>query len=104
MIEKVMRVDLIGPFRVAGIGIARENCRGPEIVATALVGIPGALIGGSVVNQVELGIIGDPAPYRAAAHLPSIGGPACDTQVLALETVVEGLEVVLDKDAALGCG
>src|SRR4051794_41643451 len=80
MIEKVMRVDLIGPFRAAGIGIARENCRGPEIVATALVGIPGAWIGGTVVNQVELGIIGDPAPYRAAAYLPPIGGASFVTQ------------------------
>jgi hypothetical protein len=82
MIEEVVRVDLIGPFGAPGIRVAREDRGGPEVIAAALIGIPGAWVSRAVVDQVQLGVIGDPAPYRTAADLPAIGRPACDAEVL----------------------
>src|SRR4051794_17976274 len=84
VVEEVMRVDLVGPFGAPRIGIAGEDHSAPEVIAAALVGIPWARIGGAVIDQVEFGIVGDPAPDRAAPNLPAIRGPTGDAEILAL--------------------
>ena len=49
MIEQIVRIDLISPFGGAGIGVASEDCRRPQIVAWPLVRIPGARVCGAVI-------------------------------------------------------
>ncbi|MGY2937866.1 hypothetical protein ACVWZ6_007468 [Bradyrhizobium sp. GM6.1] len=97
VVEQVVRVDLVSPFGAAGVGVAGKDCGAPEIVAAALVGVPWARIGCAVVDQIEFGIVGDPSPHRAAADLPAVGRPRLHAEILALETVVERLEVVADQ-------
>ena len=48
VIEKVVRAELVEPVRFAGIRVARENSRGPFVVAGPLLGIPRAGIAGPV--------------------------------------------------------
>src|SRR5205823_5355763 len=83
VIEQIVRVELIGPFGVTRVGVTSEDRRAPEIVAAALVRVPGAWIGSTVVDQVEIGIVRDPAPNRAAPNLPAVGRPALHAEVLA---------------------
>src|SRR5207248_3277699 len=75
VIESIVRAELIEPARLAGIRIAREHSAGPLVVAGTQLGIPRSGIGGTVEDQVEVGIVGDESPHVAAAGLPSIGWP-----------------------------
>ncbi len=58
---KVVRIELIGPMRGAHVGVARKECRGPKVVAGALVRVPWTGVGAPVVKQVEVRIVGEPA-------------------------------------------
>src|SRR3954468_24296727 len=72
--------------------MAREDRRRPLVVTGTYFGIPGARIGGAVVDEIELGIVCDPAPGAAAADLPLIRGPRRDPEILALIHLVKRLE------------
>src|SRR3546814_3137429 len=74
--------QLIDPLRHAGIGVAGEDRHRPLVVAGALDRVPGAGIARAVVDQVQLRIVGDPAPRRAAADLPLVAFPGGEALVL----------------------
>ena len=76
VVPGVVRRLLIGPLRLSGIGIPREDRHRPFVVAGPLVGIPGSGVSGAVIEKVEFGIVAVPAPGRAAASLPLIPFPA----------------------------
>src|SRR5262245_59347237 len=67
---------LIGPLRFSSIRIAGEDRHGPFVVARPLVRIPRSGVSGTVIEEVEFGIIAVPAPGGAAATLPLIALPA----------------------------
>ena len=67
-------------------------------------GFHGPGIAGAVIDQVEVGIVGDPAPDVAAADLPGIRRPGRDAEVLALVAFVERLEVWADQHVLVGTG
>ena len=54
IVVEIVRIELVGPHRLAGIGIAREDGGRPFVVAFALVGIPRAGIAGAVEDQIGL--------------------------------------------------
>ena len=54
IVVEIVRIELIGPHRLAGIGVAREDRGGPFVVAFALVGIPRPGIAGAVEDQIGL--------------------------------------------------
>ena len=104
LVVEVVRAALVEPARLAGVGVAGEDAGGPLVVAGPLVGVPGAGIAGAVVEQVQLGVVGDPAPDRAAALLPGVRRPGRDAEVLALVAVVERLEARGRSARPVGAG
>ena len=54
--------------------------------------------------QVAAGVVGDPAPHRAAADLPRVGRPGRDPRSLPRSRGVEGLEVRADQHILVGAG
>src|ERR1700733_2435536 len=70
----VMRVILQRPFGGAGIGITREQRRGPFVVAWTLLLVPRTRIGGAVIDQVEVRIVSDPSPHRSSSGPPGVAG------------------------------
>ena len=69
-----MRRRLIDPFRHARSRRGKFRRRIP-IVAGRCDGFQVEGIAGAVIEQVELGVIGQPAPDRAAAGLPLVTLP-----------------------------
>ena len=53
----VMRRELVKPFCLSGVGIAREYPGRPFVVAGPLLMIPRPRVRGAVIDEVELGII-----------------------------------------------
>jgi len=78
VIPFVMRSHLIGPGRDARIGIAGEDGGRPFVVARPLRGIPSSRIATAVENQIELRIVGVPAPGCAASQLPLVAAPSLE--------------------------
>jgi hypothetical protein len=68
------------------------------------VRIPRSRIGGAVIDEVELGIVGHETPDRAAADLPRFRRPARHPQVGALVARIERLEFRTDEHVAVGAG
>ena len=99
-----MRIDLIGPARLPRVGVAGEERRRPFVVTGTLVRIPRTGIAAPVINQVEIGIVGDPAPDVAAADLPRLRGPARLPEILAAILRIEWLEVRTDQHVRIGPG
>src|SRR3954468_14950479 len=97
MVPEVVRAPLVEPARGAGIGVAGEDAGGPVVAARPRLRVPGAGIAGAVVDQVELGVIGDPTPDIAAALFPGPRRPGGDAEILAALLVVEGLVVRADQ-------
>ena len=62
VVPAVVRGDLVGPDRLAGIRVAREDHRTPLVVARAHVRVPDAGVGRPVVEQVEIRVVGEPGP------------------------------------------
>src|SRR5207248_6029832 len=75
VIMLVVRIDLIGPDRLAGFGTPRENRASPLVVSWTHFRIPGSGIRRAVINKVEVGIEGKPAPAGAPADLPRLTRP-----------------------------
>ncbi len=74
---------LIDPARHASVGIARPDGHRPLVVAGALLRVPGRGIAGAVVDQVELRIVGHPAPGAAASCFPLLAFPRLEARILA---------------------
>src|SRR6185503_2892355 len=55
----------------------------------------------AVVEEVELGVVGVPAPSGAAAPLPLVALPGADAEVLALVRRIVGIRVAVDQDFAV---
>src|SRR5882724_18510 len=71
---------LIGPLRMPGVRLRREDGHRPLVVARPLVGVPGPRVADAVVEEVELGVVGIPAPGGATAALPLIALPGGDAE------------------------
>src|SRR4029078_3428178 len=61
-------------------------------------------IRGAIIDEVELRGVADPAPHRAAAILPMVWRPARDPEILGLQGIIEGLEVIADQHVLVGPG
>src|SRR5689334_1247769 len=81
VIVHVMRRDLVSPNGLPARGTSGEDGASPFVIAGTHVGIPRPRIAGAIVDEVELRIVGDPAPTVAAADLPGCARPGFDTQV-----------------------
>src|ERR1019366_1879083 len=55
----------------------------PLVIAWPLLRIPGRRVARPVIDEVQLGIIGNPAPRGAAADLPLIALPSGEARLLA---------------------
>ena len=99
----VVRIDLIRPDRLAGRGPARKERGRPFVIAGPLVGVPGARIGCAVIDQVEFGIVGDPAPAGSSADLPLLALPGFRPDRSAVHCI-ERLEIRPDQDVFVGSG
>src|SRR5262245_42622896 len=66
---------LIDPFRHAGVWIARPDGHRPLVVARPLLWIPGRRITGAVIDEVQLGIVGNPSPGASSSDFPLIAFP-----------------------------
>src|SRR5688500_4223412 len=104
MVEQIVRVPLVVPLRLAIVRVARKRTRCPLVVTGALLRIPRTGIGGSVVNEVERGIIGDPAPRRPSADFPGFRRPGSDAEILSFVVRIERLERVADQYIRIGPG
>src|ERR1700722_11638577 len=93
----VVRVILQRPFGGAGIGIACEQRRGPFVVAWTLLLVPRARIAGAVIDQVQVGIVGDPSPHRSSSGLPGVGRPGLDAEIGAVIRRIERAESGADQ-------
>src|SRR5204863_8587928 len=54
--------ELIRPHESPVLRSARQYARAPLVVPEALLGVVGRGIPGAVINEIELGIVGNPAP------------------------------------------
>ena len=104
VIPEVVRRHLIEPDRFAGIGVAREDAGGPLVVARTLLVIPRTRVRCSVVDEIQLRVVRDPAPHRAAAVAPGVGRPRVDAEIPAAVGGVERLEARADEDLLVGPG
>src|SRR5262249_57544082 len=55
----------------------------PFIVTWPLTRVPGRGIAGTIVDEVQLRIVGDPTPGAAAPGLPLVALPSLDARVIA---------------------
>ena len=94
----VMGRHLIDPLGHAGVRIAREDGHRPLVVARTLLRIPGRGIARTVIDEVQAGIIGQPAPCAAAADLPLVALPGLDARILADRLAEFGGLVGIDQD------
>src|SRR4030081_2472421 len=83
VIPLVMRGHLIDPAGHAGVDVPRKDGHRPAIVTRPLFRIPGRGVARSLIYQVQLGIVGVPAPRRSAADLPLFSLPEAKAGVLA---------------------
>src|SRR5262249_61878526 len=83
VVPLVVGRHLIDPLGHAGVGIAREDSHRPFVVTRPLTRVPGRGVARTVVDEVQLRIIRDPAPGAAAADLPLVALPRLDARVLA---------------------
>jgi len=104
VVEHVVRRQLIGPYGFAGGGPAREDRVGPLVVAGPLLGVPRAGVRGAVVDEVEVGVVGDPAPHRPAADLPRFRRPRRDAELGHAVRGVERPEARTDQHVAVRAG
>ena len=77
----VMGRHLIEPLGHAGIGVAGHDGHRPLVVARTLRRVPGRGVAGAVIDQVQVRVIGIPAPGGAAADLPLVAFPAVEAAV-----------------------
>src|SRR5438552_8040119 len=100
----IVRSHLIGPYGLTCFRATSKQGRRPFVVAWTLVWIPRTRIAGAVVDQVEVWIIGYPAPGRASANLPQVGWPSLHTQILLAVLSVKWLEIRPDTHVRIWPG
>src|SRR5207237_9011526 len=104
VIVQIVRRPLVKPARLPGIKIARENARGPFVVARTLVGIPRPGISGTVIDEVGGGIVSHPAPHRAAADFPRFRRPRFDPEIRAAVLLIKWMELIADQHIGIVAG
>src|SRR5206468_1132248 len=67
------------------------------VVAFALLRIPRPRIRRAVIDEIEVGVVGQEPPGRAAADLPCLGRPRRHAEILALVLAVIRLEAATDQ-------
>ena len=77
----VMGRHLIDPLGHPGIGVAGKDGHRPLVVARTLRRVPGGGVAGAVIDQVQVRVIREPAPDRAAADLPLVAFPGLERAV-----------------------
>ena len=102
VVPHVVRRHLECPHHLAGVRIARQNRGSPLVVTGALVLIPRPGIAGAVINEIERGIIGEPAPHRATTCFPCVARPRRSAEVLPPIVGVERLEFRTDLHVLVG--
>ena len=99
VVPRIVRRHLIHPANLTRLRVLGPQRHRPLVVARTLVGVPRARVTRAVIEQVQRGIVGVPAPRRTAATLPLIALPRRDAEVLPLRGRIRGLErVVRDAD------
>ena len=104
IIPGVVRSHLVRPRSHPSVRIAGEERGGPFVVARPLRGIPRSRVSAPVIDQVELGIVGIPAPGGAAAELPLVVGPGLEARIPANQLLggsIDGL-VGIEQDVCVG--
>ena len=81
VVPAVVRRELIRPHQRSVARPPREHAVGPFVLARPLLGVVRTGIAGPEVDEVELGIVGDPAPNRCATAAPGIALPRRDADV-----------------------
>ena len=110
IVPLIERRHLVDPLHLARIDVAGEDAHGPLVVELAAVAIllgdrlgaailrrPQSRITRSVVHQVQVRIVGIPAPRRTAAPLPLIAGISADAEILAGFAVLRVLRIGLRR-------
>ena len=92
---------LIDPLGHAGVGVARKDGHRPFVVTRPLTRIPGRGVARTVVEEVQLRIVGNPTPGAAAADLPLIALPSLDARVLADRLAEVGSLHGVDQDLVI---
>src|SRR5205807_5306282 len=64
-----------GPHECAVTRPAGENAVGPFVLPGPLLRVVGTGVAGAEIDQVELRVVGDPAPHRPAAAAPRVAFP-----------------------------
>src|SRR5262249_60003159 len=64
-------------------GATGKDRRGPLVAARGLLRIPGRRVARAVVKEVQLGIVGDPAPGAATSSLPLVALPRLKARIFA---------------------
>src|SRR5262249_19876356 len=83
----VERGHLVSPGGLAGLRVASDDRHRPLLVdllaigSSALSRVPRRRVARAVVDEVQLGIPGVPAPDRAAAQLPLVAGPGLERAI-----------------------
>src|SRR5690606_31685205 len=83
IVPLVVRRHLVDPLRHAGVRVAGEERHAPAVIAGPRYRVPSARVAAAVIEKVELGVVREPAPGRAAAELPLIAFPRGEARVLA---------------------
>src|SRR4029077_16263852 len=92
------------PLHLTVVRIAGEDRHRPLVVAGTLIGVPAARIARAVVEEVQLRIVGVPAPRGPAAARPLVALPGADAEVLAAVRRVIRVGIADDLDFGVGAG
>src|SRR6185369_10317662 len=74
----------------------------PLVVARTLLRVPGRGVARTVIDEIQTGIVGQPAPCAAAADLPLVTLPGLDARILADRLAELGGLVGIDHDLIIG--
>src|SRR5947208_3398259 len=81
VIEEIVRVVLVRPDGFARVRPPSEERARPFVVAGAKLRIPGTRVRSAVEDQIQLGIVRNPAPRTGAADLPHVWRPRRDAEI-----------------------
>ena len=81
VVPAIVRRELISPYQRPVLGLAREHAARPAVVSATRIRIVWAGVAGAVIDEIEFGVVGDPAPHGRAAPLPGAIGPAARAEL-----------------------
>ena len=99
-----MRRFLVAELGLAGLEVATPDGHGPLVVARSHGLVPGRRIAGAVIDHVQLGVVGVPAPVGAAADLPGIALPGLQAQAKLAIVRVVAVECLVQQQILVGTG